>query len=46
MSTPTILKALHEIVVLAAGRAATQDELDLLLALEGNGDWAPAYQCD
>jgi len=41
MSTPTIQKALHEIVILAAGRAATQDELDLMLSLEGNGNWAP-----
>ena len=41
MSSPSILKALHEIVILAAGRAATQDELDLMLSLEGNGNWAP-----
>ena len=41
MSTPTINKALHEIVILAAGRAATRDELDLMLSLEGNGNWAP-----
>ncbi len=41
MSTPAIQKALHEIVILAAGRAATQDELDLMLSLEGTGNWAP-----
>lgn len=41
MSSPSILKALHEIVILAAGRAASQDELNLMLSLEGNGNWAP-----
>ena len=41
MPSPSILKALHEIVILAAGRAATQAEMDLMLSLEGNGDWAP-----
>ena len=41
MSSPSILKALHEIVILAAGRAASQDEINLMLSLEGNGNWAP-----
>ena len=41
MSSPSILKAIHEIVILAIGRAATKGEIDLALSLEGNGDWAP-----
>jgi len=41
MSSPSILKALHEIVILAVGRAATQEEIELMLSLEGNGNWAP-----
>jgi len=41
MSTPAIQKAIHEIVLLAAGRAATTEEMTLIESLEGTGNWAP-----
>jgi hypothetical protein len=33
--------ALHKIIILATGRGGSIDEIDLMLSLRGDGDWAP-----